>query len=297
MNGKKLKVTEYNLTFGSTDRYVNVFGFFKYKKNGNLYVVYTDVDMKYELVYYGSSHEKNNNLLSMSCKEEEQEIIKEYIYKVTTQESLDDFIVFSLEDITGIEIISSNKLEVQLDIIRKLEDLTIESVQKKEEAIEQKTTNEQKKTKKGIKIILILLIIVLFMGGGYFFLTTNINSNKIVKTISCTITTNDNKINAILEENNTYSFSNNNKLQFVEGINLYTFNEQEDYENFINNGTVFDYMPEFAKSYTPNNDEFTIKYETRREIDSSYQDPTEYEELIAYYKNRGYVCSEQIIEE
>jgi len=56
-------------------------------------------------------------------------------------------------------------------------------------------------------------------------------------------------------------------------------------------------MPESAKSYTPNNDNFTIKYETRREIDSSYQEPTEYEELINYYKNRGYVCSEQIIEE
>lgn len=295
MNGKKLKVTEYNLTFGSTDRYVNVFGFFKYKKNGNLYIVYTDIDTKYELVYYGISHQKNNNLLSMSCKEEEQEIIKEYIYKVANQEPLDDFIVFTLEDITGIEIISSNKLEVKLDIIRKLEELTIENEQKKLE--EQKTTNEAKKSKKGIKTILTLLIIVLFIGGGYFFLTTTINSNKIVKTINCTITTNDNKINAVLEENNTYNFTNNNKLQFVEGINLYTFNEQVDYESFINNGTVFDYMPESAKSYTPNNDNFTIKYETRREIDSSYQEPTEYEELINYYKNRGYVCSEQIIEE
>jgi len=295
MNGKKLKVTEYNLTFGSTDRYVNVFGFFKYKKNGNLYIVYTDIDTKYELVYYGISHQKNNNLLSMSCKEEEQEIIKEYIYKVANQLPLDDFIVFTLEDITGIEIISSNKLEVKLDIIRKLEELTIENEQKKLE--EQKTTNESKKSKKGIKTILTLLIIVLFIGGGYFFLTTTINSNKIVKTINCTITTNDNKINAILEQSNTYNFTNNNKLQYVEGINLYTFNEQVDYEAFINNGTVFDYMPESAKSYTPNNDNFTIKYETRREIDSSYQEPTEYEELINYYKNRGYVCSEQIIEE
>jgi len=295
MNGKKLKVTEYNLTFGSTDRYVNVFGFFKYKKNGNLYIVYTDIDTKYELVYYGISHQKNNNLLSMSCKEEEQEIIKEYIYKVANQLPLDDFIVFTLEDITGIEIISSNKLEVKLDIIRKLEELTIENEQKKLE--EQKTTNESKKSKKGIKTILTLLIIVLFIGGGYFFLTATINSNKIVKTINCTITTNDNKINAILEQSNTYNFTNNNKLQYVEGINLYTFNEQVDYEAFINNGTVFDYMPESAKSYTPNNDNFTIKYETRREIDSSYQEPTEYEELINYYKNRGYVCSEQIIEE
>ena len=36
MNGKTLKVVEYNLTFGGTDRFVNVFGFFKYKKTRNI---------------------------------------------------------------------------------------------------------------------------------------------------------------------------------------------------------------------------------------------------------------------
>ena len=56
MKGKTLNVIEYNLTYGTKTRQVNVFSLFRYKINNNLYVVYTDVDTKYELVYYGSSH-------------------------------------------------------------------------------------------------------------------------------------------------------------------------------------------------------------------------------------------------
>jgi len=125
MNGKTLKVVEYNLTFGSSDRIVNVFSFFKYKNNGNLYVIYTDINTKYELIYYGTGHIKNNNLLTMACKIEEVEIIKEYIYKLTNNESLENFEVYNLEDINDIEIVSSNKLEIKLEVIRKLEELTI----------------------------------------------------------------------------------------------------------------------------------------------------------------------------
>ena len=51
MNGKTLKVVEYNLEFGKSDRFVNVFGCFKYKSNGNIYVIYTDVDTKYPIIY------------------------------------------------------------------------------------------------------------------------------------------------------------------------------------------------------------------------------------------------------
>ena len=47
MFGKTLKVIEYNLTFGTNVRMVNVFACFRYKQNGNLYVVYTDVNTKY----------------------------------------------------------------------------------------------------------------------------------------------------------------------------------------------------------------------------------------------------------
>ena len=49
------KVVEYNLSFGNRARMVNVFGCFKYKPTNNLYIIYADVDTKYNIVYYGSS--------------------------------------------------------------------------------------------------------------------------------------------------------------------------------------------------------------------------------------------------
>ena len=60
---EKLKVVQYNLEFGAHDRFVNILGCFKYKPNGNIYIVYADVDTKYELLHYGGSHIKNNSIL------------------------------------------------------------------------------------------------------------------------------------------------------------------------------------------------------------------------------------------
>ena len=40
MNGKVLKVVEYNLEFGKQARMVNVFGVFRYLPNNNLYIIY-----------------------------------------------------------------------------------------------------------------------------------------------------------------------------------------------------------------------------------------------------------------
>ena len=46
MNGKELRVSEYNLTFGKSARMINVFGIFKYKANNNLYIINL-----YEFIY------------------------------------------------------------------------------------------------------------------------------------------------------------------------------------------------------------------------------------------------------
>ena len=50
MNGKVLKVVEYNLEFGKQARMVNVFGVFRYLPNNNLYIIYRDVLQDYNYV-------------------------------------------------------------------------------------------------------------------------------------------------------------------------------------------------------------------------------------------------------
>ena len=98
MNGKLAKVKQYNLEFGARDRFVNILGCFKYKPNGNVYIIYADTDTKYSIIYYGSGHLKESVALCMQCRNKtEEEIIKEYLFKLIQQDNLDNFELISLD--------------------------------------------------------------------------------------------------------------------------------------------------------------------------------------------------------
>ena len=57
MIGKVLKVNDYKFEYGKETTYINAFGGFKYKKNGNKYIVYSYDNNK---LFYGSLFIKNN---------------------------------------------------------------------------------------------------------------------------------------------------------------------------------------------------------------------------------------------
>lgn len=289
MQGKTLKVIEYNLTYGAKDRYVNVLGFFRYRKNGNLYVIYVDLDTKYEILYYGSGHLKNNNLLAMACREDDVEIIKEYVYKVINAQNMDDFETYSLDDIEGMELISSNRLEVKLDVIRKMVELTVAKKEEKNVVVESKKVSKLPK-----KFIGLFLIGIIVIGGGCFYLATIIGNENIIKSVQCVKENKAKEIGAVVEETNLYSFSENDKLKNINSVIMYKFDSKSDYENFINTGKIYSYMPEFSVEHKPNVDDLTIEYIVKLDIDSSYSKPIEYESVINYYTNSGYNCSEKI---
>lgn len=294
MNGKTLKVVEYNLTFGSNARMVHVFGCFKYKKNNNLYLVYADVDSKIPIVYYGSSHIKENSILSMECRDsKEEEIIKEYIFKVTNQEVLENFEMISLTDISGVEIISSNKLEVKEEVINSLVDLTIPKPEEKE----REKTKEKPKKKKH-KNLFIFLLILIVLGGGYLYFSTLSPKDQVSKTIVCSKMYHHDKLNATVEEENTYNFNYQDSLESIDTVMVYQFNE-EDYLDFINKGTYYKYMPESDTEggFDKDDDLYRFKIITKERVDSSYNKPTNYEEVFSYYKGEGYTCNENIEKE
>ena len=218
MNGKVLKVVEYNLTFGSSARMVNVFGLIRFKKNNGLYVLYADQNNQYNVINYGGSHIKGNTILSMSCKKEDEEIIKEYIFKVTNEEELNDFEIISLEPIEGIEIISSNHLELKPDVINILIDKTIP----KKEVVEEPVKEPKPKKKNPAKILLIFIILLaLIIGGIYFFAPEILLGSKESKTLTCTITKTDNSLNATLEETKILSFDYKNILKEIDMLEAF----------------------------------------------------------------------------
>lgn len=294
MNGKEMKVIEYNLTYGSSARLVNVLGCFKYKANDNLYVVYSDIVNSYNIIYYGSSHIKDKSILSMQCKnEKDEEIIKEYIYKVTNKEDLSNFEIISLDNIDGIEIISSNKLEIKKDILDKLVELTIP---KKEIPAAETKVNTNKK--KNSKLILLLPLLILILGVGLYIYLTPKSENTSDKKITCTKQYQHDVLPATINEEQNFNFNSNDTLESIDVSETYTFNSEEDYLDFINEGTYYKYMPENDTEGGWNKDDeqhiFTI-YKKER-ITTGYKKPTEYEEVLSYYKLENYSCSENIEE-
>ena len=291
MNGKKVKGIEYNLTFGTSARIVNVFGLFKYKKNNNIYIIYADEINNYNIIYYGYSHVKENSILSMECKEKEaEEIIKEYIYKVTNKDILDNYEIISLDKIEGIEIISSNKIEIKKETLNELTNLTIP--QKEEE---KKNTKVKKKKSAGVLIFPLIILTVAFL--GFYIYTTFQNKESTFKQIICTKEYNHQQLDAQIEEEQTFNFDINDILEKVDTTKLYIFKDEEEYLNFINTGTYIKYMPKEGKEggWDKDDDKLTYKTIEIERINMDYKKPTEYEEVLSYYKSENYDCEEKII--
>lgn len=290
--GKEIKVIENELTFGTNARLVNVFSVFKYKKNNSIYIIYSDVGTNYNIIYYGASHVKNNSVLCMSPKPEDTEIIKEYIFKQTTKESLDNFEEIPLDDITGLEIINSARLEIKPEVLKTLTELLIP---KKEES----TTKEVKKKKGSSKALLLLIIIAAIAGGGYYYYINMPKEEAVTKTITCTKTSPSKELNATEEQNSVYYFNNEDTLETIETTTAYKFNDKTDYENFIYNGTMYKYMPtdDSQGGYKQDNDNNTFTIILKETVDDNYRKPTNYEEVLSYYKRYGYKCDEKLLGE
>ena len=204
----------------------------------------------------------------------------------------------NLTDINGIEIISSNTLEVKLEVIKKLEELTIPVKKEISPTIEEikketspKVNTEQKKKKK--TLLLALLGIIIILGGGYFYLST-ILSNTVSKKIICTKEGIHAELNATLSETNIYHFYNNNDLSSVDITNSYKFTNEEDYQNFTYRGLYYKYMP--TEDATPkwDNNTYTFEVKYKETVEVGYKKPQKYEEVINYYSSKGYSCKEEI---
>lgn len=292
MNGKVVKVAQYNMEFGGKDRYVNLIACFKYIPNGNIYLVYNDVDDKYGIVYYGSGHIKGNSALCMQCRsKEEVEIIKEYLFKISTGEEMDGIGEFAMDDVETLEIISSDKLEVKLDVLNVVIDKKIPKVKKEDTEVSGKKT---KKKRRGLKLFL-LLIIAGGMGGYIYINLPKPDNNTVTKSITCSKVYNHNELDAKVKEVNKYNFDINENLLVVDTTMTYQF-DKETYDDFVLKGTYYKYMPDDGTLVDTENDSENYKFivSTKVNVNSAYQEPTKYEEVLRYYESDKYKCDEEI---
>lgn len=293
MNGKELKKVEFDLSFGNQPKLLNVFGCFKYTKNNNLYIVYQEKDNKTSSINYGSSHVKETSILAMATSNKKDEkIIKEYIDKITKDEKLTNFELIDLTNITGIEIISANTIEIEPTTIIKLIDKTIPKPVTKEK--QQKNLPKTKKRSK-LRPFIVLFLIIIIAGGSYYYFKTTANEN-ISKKIICTKTYEHNSLNANLTETNTYNFNTKDTLETVDKVTVYKFDTDTDYFSFINDGTYLEYMPssDTEGGWDKDDTNYTFKIIEKERVEVGYKEPIKYEEALKYYKQLKYTCKEEM---
>ena len=303
MNGKVLSVKESQLQYGTTTRMVNVLTCFKYKINGNIYIIYCDTDTKYNVVYYGSGHIRQGIALCMPIRDitTEEEIIKEYIFKVTQKESLDNFESISLETAQCIEIIGSTKLEIKPEILASLIDALMPKAEVKEEVKEKKDKKKEenvvsvKKKKSTFKSVLIGIIIACLLLVGVYYLLGMFQQDTILTSITCTKTYRHSELDASVEETNKYSFNVNDTLETIDTTFVYQF-EENTYQDFIMKGIYYKYMPATGGSWDKDDENYIFKIVTKETVDTSYDKPKAYEEVLEFYKADGFTCTETIEE-
>ena len=86
-------------------------------------------------------------------------------------------------------------------------------------------------------------------------------------------------------------------LNSIDVINTYKFSDEIDYQEFTNKGTYYKYMKaDDAKPFW-DNETYIFKVTYSEVVDSSYNKPKNYEEVINHYSKEGYSCQEKIEKE
>ena len=238
---------------------------------------------------------KNNNILSMQCKDiSEQELIKEYIYKVINNETIENFEMFSLENIETIELVGSNKIEVKPEIIISLVDITIPKKDDPEIIKKTVNTNNSKKNKSKTLLLLLLFILIFALIGLIYIKNLN-DTNTVSRKIICQKEYRHNELKANVSEKNTYNFNNKDILETINTIMIYKFREQ-DYQRFIKEGMYYKYLPDDDKlgGYKQDDENYTFEIVINDTVSTSYTKPTMYEEVLSYYKSERYSCIDKI---
>lgn len=292
--GKKIKLNDYNMTYGNREKFINVICFFKYLKDNNLYVIYCDdSNVPYGILNYGTAHLKGNTLIAIGSKDPNQEMVKEIVFKIHNKENLDILEIQDLSSIELIELVSPNKIEIKKEVLESIVDKTIPKP-----VIAEDIKPQNKNSKKNKKIVPAILVMLLFIVIIYFFFFFGNNSTEdnVTKSIVCRKNYSSRELEATVSEDNTYNFEQNDKLRYVNKSTTYKFDLEEEYLDFVNKGIFYSCIPEDNVGYTLEDETYSFIVIEKEEVTSDYSLPTDYEEVLSYYKDKGYECTEQIEE-
>lgn len=284
MIGKKIRVSDYKLTYGEETAYIKMYGAFKNTKSGNKYAIYS-YENNPNKICYGTFFKKNKEAVIMTSKENPKEIIKEFINTLLEESSNNKFEIISLEEIQTVEIIDEHIVDFKIDI-EKLDDLTIPKPIIKEE-------KEIPKKKKNISIANIFFTIFLLVVAAFFLVNPEIIIGKN-KYYSCSKVYFHDKLPATITEDIRLTFNGKGVITHIDITSDYVFRDEDYYTEFKEKSYFYQYIKE-GDTYKFIDEDTTYRLFSEIDTENEYFLPTEETELISYYAQNKYTC--KVVEE
>lgn len=275
MIGKQIRLNDYKFTYGRETIYLNVYGAFKNKKNGNKYVIYSYDNSK---LYFGSLFIRNKEIIVMIPKEDESEIVKKFTYSILDNKLSDDFEVISLDDIDSIQIIDETLCDFNVDM-SKLYDITIPKPKVEKEEIKP----NKKISIASIFFVLLFVVIILF-----FFVNPEVIFGKN-KEYSCTKSYLHDELPASVNEEVVLVFNGKDNINSIDVKTDYVFSDAQYYKDFKDKSYFYNYFKE-GDTYKFEDTTYTYRLFSKIDTNEDYFMPSKLDDLVSYYKNNGYEC-------
>lgn len=275
MIGKKIKINDYKFTYGQETAFINIYGAFKNKKNGNKYVIYSYDNNK---LYYGSLFIRNSEMVIMVSKEEASGVVEKFTYSILDNKKNDDFEIISLDNIDSAQIIDESLCDFDVDM-NKLYDLTIP----KPEVIKEEVKPKKRISIIGVSLVLLVVVIILFL-----FMNPEIIYGKNKKYI-CTKSYLHDKLPATVNEEIELVFNGKNNISSIKTKFDYVFSDTDYYKEFRDKSYFYQYFNE-GDTYKFDDDKYTYRLFSSINTEEDYFMPRELEELVSYYEGNRYSC-------
>ena len=275
MNGKVIKLNDYKFNFGQETIFLNVFAVFKNIKNGNKYIIYSYDNKK---LYCGSAFVKNNEIIVMISKGENDNDIKKFVKELINNNYQEEYEIISLDKVNSIQVIDEAICDVDVDI-KKLNDITIPKP---------KVVEKEIVPKKKVNFTIVFLLVFILVVAMFFFFNPEVINGKNVY-YACSKSYDHEKLPASVIENVELEFNGHGTIIDIKVKSDYIFNDVNYYKEFRDKSYFYQYFSD-GDTYKFDDNTYTYKLFSSINTKEDFFLPTDKDGLIKHYQDDNYTC-------
>ena len=275
MNGKVIKLNDYKFNFGQETFFLNVFAVFKSIKNGNKYIIYSYDNKK---LYCGSAFVKNNEIIVMISKGENDDDIKKFVKELINNNYQEEYEIISLDKVNSIQVIDEAICDIDVDI-NKLNDITIPKP---------KVVEKEVVPKKKVNFTIVFLLVFILVVAMFFFFNPEVFNGKYVY-YTCSKSYDHEKLPASVIENVELEFNGHGTIIDIKVKSDYIFNDVNYYKEFRDKSYFYQYFSD-GDTYKFDDNTYTYKLFSSINTKEDFFLPTDKDGLIKHYQDDNYTC-------